>query len=183
MTSAPDRDMPSNVLSLSAGQRLRLLRTLHTRLLNFPQQDDMLATLLARWPELFVGNPIFQRPSQAGSSTVTADLPADAPGSGDVPNYEALVAALAASQHEVAELQQGLVSSRVIGTAIGVLMASEHVTQEQAFELLRNASMRSNRKLRDIAAEVVLTGTLPEPSLKATPHAQTDDATHQGGAS
>ena len=183
MTSAPDSDMPSHVLSLSAGQRLRLLRTLHARLLNFPQQDDVLATLLARWPELFVGNPVFQRPSQAGSLTITADLTADAPGSGDVPNYEALVAALAASQHEVAELQQGLVSSRVIGTAIGVPMATAHLTQEQAFELLRNASMRSNRKLRDIAADVVLTGTLPEPFFKATPHAQTQDVTHHAGTS
>lgn len=46
-------------------------------------------------------------------------------------------------------------SRAVIEQAKGVLMAQRHVTAEQAFEILREASQRYNRKLRDIAAGIV----------------------------
>jgi GAF domain-containing protein len=46
-------------------------------------------------------------------------------------------------------------SRAVIEQAKGVLMAQRHVTAEQAFEILREASQRYNRKLRDIAAGMV----------------------------
>jgi AmiR/NasT family two-component response regulator len=36
-----------------------------------------------------------------------------------------------------------------------VLMAQRRVTPEQAFEILREASQRYNRKLRDIAVGIV----------------------------
>jgi hypothetical protein len=39
-------------------------------------------------------------------------------------------------------------------------MARMLVTREQAFDLMRIASQRTNRKLRDIAADVLDTGTL-----------------------
>lgn len=58
-------------------------------------------------------------------------------------------------------LEVALKSSRQIGTAMGILMARRLVTSEQAFELLNRASQHLNRKLRDIAEEVELTGTLP----------------------
>ncbi|SEL96857.1 GAF domain-containing protein [Blastococcus sp. DSM 46786] len=46
-------------------------------------------------------------------------------------------------------------SRAVIEQAKGVLMAERHVDAEQAFEILRQASQRYNRKLRDIAAGIV----------------------------
>ena len=46
-------------------------------------------------------------------------------------------------------------SRAVIEQAKGVLMAQQGVDAEQAFEILRAASQRSNRKLRDIAVGVV----------------------------
>ena len=46
-------------------------------------------------------------------------------------------------------------SRAVIEQAKGVLMAQRHVDAEQAFEILREASQRYNRKLRDIAAGIV----------------------------
>ena len=52
-------------------------------------------------------------------------------------------------------------SRAVIEQAKGVLMAQRHVTAEQAFEILREASQRYNRKLRDIALGIV-TGTQDE---------------------
>src|SRR3954463_2795732 len=46
-------------------------------------------------------------------------------------------------------------SRAVIEQAKGVLMAQRHVDAEQAFEILREASQRYNRKLRDIATGIV----------------------------
>jgi GAF domain-containing protein len=46
-------------------------------------------------------------------------------------------------------------SRAVIEQAKGVLMAQRHVDAEQAFEILREASQRYNRKLRDIAVGIV----------------------------
>jgi GAF domain-containing protein len=46
-------------------------------------------------------------------------------------------------------------SRAVIEQAKGVLMAQRHVDVDQAFEILREASQRYNRKLRDIATGIV----------------------------
>jgi GAF domain-containing protein len=46
-------------------------------------------------------------------------------------------------------------SRAMIEQAKGVLMAQRHVTAERAFEMLREASQRYNRKLRDIATGIV----------------------------
>jgi GAF domain-containing protein len=46
-------------------------------------------------------------------------------------------------------------SRSVIEQAKGVLMAQRRVTAEQAFEILREASQRYNRKLREIAQAIV----------------------------
>lgn len=53
------------------------------------------------------------------------------------------------------ELQAALSSRAVIEQAKGILMAQHHVPAEQAFDLLRTRSQRSNRKLRTIAQELV----------------------------
>jgi ANTAR domain/GAF domain len=65
-------------------------------------------------------------------------------------------------RQDVANLQAALHSNRQIGTAVGILMATEKVTEEKAFELLRGASNQLNRKLADIAGHVNLTGALPQ---------------------
>jgi AmiR/NasT family two-component response regulator len=48
---------------------------------------------------------------------------------------------------------------------MGILMASNKVTEQQAFDLLRIASQSNHRKLHDVAYDVVQTGELdvPEP--------------------
>jgi hypothetical protein len=58
-------------------------------------------------------------------------------------------------------LALGLESNRLIGTAVGILMAGRRTTYDQAFTLLRVCSQETNRKLIQIADEVVLTGELP----------------------
>jgi AmiR/NasT family two-component response regulator len=68
-------------------------------------------------------------------------------------------------EDRAANLQAALAGNRRIGTALGVLMALRRITADEAFDMLRARSQQSNRKLRDIAEEVILTGTIgaPEP--------------------
>lgn len=68
--------------------------------------------------------------------------------------------ALDQAQSDVANLHVALASNRRIGQAMGILMADRQITEEQAFGLLRDASQHTNRKLRDIADEVIHTGAL-----------------------
>lgn len=53
------------------------------------------------------------------------------------------------------QLQEALRSREVIAKAQGILMVRNRCTSEEAFDLLRHGSQRSNRKLRDVAAEIV----------------------------
>ena len=53
------------------------------------------------------------------------------------------------------QLQEAITTRQLIGEAKGILMESESCTRDQAFDLLRRASQRTNRKLRDIAQEIV----------------------------
>ncbi|MGI8678182.1 MAG: ANTAR domain-containing protein [Jatrophihabitans sp.] len=74
--------------------------------------------------------------------------------------HTAPAVALVRERAKVTNLQRALESSRIIGTAIGVLMTRRLVTADEAFELLRSTSQQSHRKLRDIALEVTETGLL-----------------------
>jgi GAF domain-containing protein len=57
-------------------------------------------------------------------------------------------------------LQTALESRAVIDQAKGILMERHKLTADQAFQLLARASMNSNRKVRDVAEHLVLTGEL-----------------------
>lgn len=59
-------------------------------------------------------------------------------------------------------LQAALVTRELIGRAEGILMEREHVTADQAFDILRQASQHLNVKLRDIAQTLVDTGERPD---------------------
>ena len=70
------------------------------------------------------------------------------------------------------QLQQALASRSLIDQAIGVLMAQERCDAQEAFALLRQHSQNNNRKLRDVAVDVItrLTGhppTAPTPFRRA----------------
>lgn len=58
-------------------------------------------------------------------------------------------------------LENALASSRVIGQAIGILMARYRVREEDAFDLVRLASQTTHRKVRDLAGDIVREGDLP----------------------
>ena len=54
------------------------------------------------------------------------------------------------------QLRQAVTSREIIGEAKGILMERESCTRDEAFDILRRASQRENRKLRELAEELVL---------------------------
>jgi GAF domain-containing protein len=60
-------------------------------------------------------------------------------------------------------LQTALESRAVIDQAKGILMERHKLTADQAFQALAQASMHTNRKVRDIADHLVATGELLRP--------------------
>ncbi|MFI7350844.1 GAF and ANTAR domain-containing protein [Streptomyces sp. NPDC049936] len=60
-----------------------------------------------------------------------------------------------------AQLQEAIGTRHTIGEAMGILMGSHHLTEEQAFATLRRYSQDNNVKLRDLAARVCESGSLP----------------------
>jgi hypothetical protein len=80
-----------------------------------------------------------------------------------------LEATVAAERAKVSNLRIALESNREIGRAVGILMWSHKITGEQGFELLRDVSQRTHRKLIDLAIDVCATGTLEVVATVPTP--------------
>ncbi|GAA0252560.1 GAF and ANTAR domain-containing protein [Cryptosporangium japonicum] len=55
----------------------------------------------------------------------------------------------------IGQLREALTSRATIDQAIGILIARQRISPEEAFALLRRASQNSNLKLRDVAAALV----------------------------
>jgi len=81
--------------------------------------------------------------------------------------HGALAVANAWARKRNADLSRALVSNRVIGVAIGMLASTHKITPEDALALLRIASQHKNRKLADLASQVVATGALVLPEAAA----------------
>jgi DNA-binding response OmpR family regulator len=65
------------------------------------------------------------------------------------------------AQDEAANLRVALSSNRQIGAALGIIMQRYQIDSDESFARLRSTSQRLNRKLRDVADDVVHTGDLP----------------------
>jgi GAF domain-containing protein len=63
--------------------------------------------------------------------------------------------AFASAQMTNEQLRDALDSREIIGQAKGIVMEREKCSADEAFEIIRNVSQRSNRKLRDVALDVV----------------------------
>ncbi|MGW2046506.1 GAF and ANTAR domain-containing protein [Streptomyces sp. NPDC001858] len=59
-----------------------------------------------------------------------------------------------------AQLEQAVATRHVIGEAMGIIMGSHHLTEEEAFDVLRRYSQANNIKLREVARRVCEEGTL-----------------------
>jgi GAF domain-containing protein len=70
------------------------------------------------------------------------------------------MAALQDARDLAVNLQKAMEFRSVIEQAKGILMERHKLTAEQAFRLLSESSMHTNRKVRDVAAHLALTGEL-----------------------
>ena len=75
-------------------------------------------------------------------------------------------ATLATSATLNQQLQEALLSRDVIGMAKGILVAREGMSPDKAFDALRRLSQHTNRKLREIAVEVVESATNHTPERR-----------------
>jgi GAF domain-containing protein len=69
--------------------------------------------------------------------------------------------AAARTSAELEQLRVAMKSRAVIEQAKGVLMERYKITEDRAFAVLARASQQANTKLRDVAEELVRTGSLP----------------------
>jgi ANTAR domain len=76
---------------------------------------------------------------------------------------ERTVQSAARAEDRAAKLAIDLITSRVEGEAIGILMTKRQVTEEEAVGLLRRMSWTSQRELPEAAADVVRTADLRRP--------------------
>lgn len=127
-----------------------------------------------RWPEFarvavelgvhaMLCVPLWVDERRLGSLSLYASTPAAFDGNARrLAELYATHAALALLEAQRAEQMRRAIASRdLIGQAKGVLMCRHHITAEQAFELLKQASQMHNRKLVDVAETVAGTGELP----------------------
>lgn len=80
----------------------------------------------------------------------------------------------AAQLQKIGNLRTAIETNREIGAAVGILMATKTIGYQESFRLLLGVSQNDNRRLRDVAAEVVYTGALPLTRFgrgQKTPHA------------
>jgi GAF domain-containing protein len=70
-------------------------------------------------------------------------------------SFSSVATASAGHSERAAQYEQGMATNREIGAAVGILMATHGISQDDAFAMLSTASQRLNRKLRDIATSIV----------------------------
>ena len=122
------------------------------------------AVVIARTPvRAMLAVPMIDEGKRAGALNVFADragaFDEDALGTAAILAAFATVALTSARQATRADqLEIGMASNREIGAAVGILMATHGISQDEAFTLLSSASQRLNRKLRDIATGIVRGG-------------------------
>ncbi|MFI5688346.1 ANTAR domain-containing protein [Streptomyces sp. NPDC051636] len=95
--------------------------------------------------------------------TTDPEPPVPAPG----PSAVALERAerLHVLQEEIGQLRRAIVSRPLIDQARGILMATHACTSDQAWDILRETSQRSNTKLNAVAAAVTASATPDGPPL------------------
>jgi GAF domain-containing protein len=83
----------------------------------------------------------------------------------------AMVLRQARQDQVTTQLEKALASRTVIDQAMGILMAEQRCTADEAFALLRAHSQNTNRKLRDVAADIIerVSGAPPKAARPFSP--------------
>ena len=73
------------------------------------------------------------------------------------------------AQSQIEQLEEALRSSRIIGAAIGIVMTTREIGYNEALDLLKEQSNRTNVKMRDLCAEMVQSGGTSIPEADCSP--------------
>ncbi|MFF3906342.1 GAF and ANTAR domain-containing protein [Streptomyces sp. NPDC001848] len=127
----------------------------------------------ARWPgyapraaELGVGSImgflLFTEDEDLGALDLYSRRPGAFTEAGETAGWllasHAAVAFSSARTH--AQLEQAIATRHTIGEAMGILMGSHHLTEDQAFDVLRRYSQEKNIKVREVARLICEKGAL-----------------------
>jgi GAF domain-containing protein len=129
---------------------------------------EYMAVFLARGALSALAMPVIAAQLSAGlnvyAPTADAFTDADREALAEFAAYTAVALtnmdALADAREQADNLRAAMEYRGVIEQAKGILIERYKVTADQAFRLLAEASMHRNRKLRDVAKDLVLTGEL-----------------------
>ncbi|MFG2636770.1 GAF and ANTAR domain-containing protein [Streptomyces sp. NPDC048362] len=89
--------------------------------------------------------------SEPGAFTATSEM------AGLLLASHAAVAFSSARTH--AQMEEAVATRHTIGEAMGILMGARHLTEDQAFDVLRRYSQEKNIKLREVARLICEQGT------------------------
>lgn len=92
-------------------------------------------------------------------------------------DHAAVALSHASAADRANNLEIALSTNRRIGIAVGVLMARLHITDDEAFTMLRKASQHGHIKLREVAEYVTMTGDVPDdPTVSANAEANASES-------
>lgn len=94
------------------------------------------------------------------SDAVAAFGPAPSDDGTVAATFAALATSLALSQQRSEQMERALASNRQIATALGILIGRHSIDHETALNLLRWESQKRNRRVVDIAEEIIAAGDL-----------------------
>ena len=77
-----------------------------------------------------------------------------------IADHAAIIIGTRELEQRADNLEVALQNSRIIGAAIGILVERHRITKDAAFDILRVASQKLNRKLSVVADELVATGSI-----------------------
>ncbi|MET8449103.1 GAF and ANTAR domain-containing protein [Streptomyces sp. NPDC005209] len=127
----------------------------------------------SRWPDYasharrlhlgsMMGFLLFTEDEDLGALNIYSRRPGAFTGTSETAGWllasHAAVAFSSARTH--AQLERAVATRHTIGEAMGILMGSRNLTEEQAFDVLRRYSQETNTKLRDVAGRICETGAL-----------------------
>ncbi|HJQ04767.1 MAG TPA: GAF and ANTAR domain-containing protein [Nocardioides sp.] len=126
-----------------------------------PAWPNLAARVLRETPVRgMVGYRIVMGGRKVGALNIFSDrkgalTPGDADAGAVLAAFASVAITAASQKAEARSLRDGLASNREIGKAVGLLMATHAIGDEEAFEVLRQASTGLNRRLADIARQIV----------------------------
>ncbi|MFJ7332427.1 GAF and ANTAR domain-containing protein [Streptomyces sp. NPDC101110] len=136
------------------------------RIADFTAEQDRWPAYAARARELGVGSMmgflLYTEDEDLGALNLYAHRPGsftdDSETAGWLLASHAAVAFSSARSH--AQMEQAMATRHTIGEAMGILMGSHRLTEDQAFDVLRRYSQEKNIKLREVARRVCHEGRL-----------------------